>query len=456
VVEFQFGRFRGLVLATISASMVCWSGVASAESLSDAFAAAYMSNPSLRAERARLRATDESVPQALSGWRPTISAQGDIAREYHDTNVTKSYLVTPKTLSISLSQPIFRGFRTVESTKVAEANVKGERAILLSVEQGVLLNATQAYLNVVRDRKILGLRQTNVKFLKKQLQASEARFAAGELTRTDVAQSRASVSGAQATVAVALANLKSSEANYKSVVGRNPGKLQAARMAKRPESLDRALAIAQETNPKVLAAAYSEEAATHVIEVNRGELMPTLTLDGQAQVAYDASQSYDRSTFATVKGVLSVPLYEGGRVYSTIRQAKQTASQKRIEVIGEVRAVRENVTNAWNGLIAYRESLSSVKAQVAASQLALDGVRQEYLVGSRTTIDVLNAQQALLTVQVNQIGVEHDQILGSYQLLAAMGHLTAERMGVRDLYDPTQNYDATRGKWIGLSADTVE
>lgn len=453
------GIYRGFRVACF-ASFALGFGAAlqqvSAESLNDAFIAAYRSNPTLQAERATLRATDELVPQALSGWRPTITAQASASEVWQDSNVQNKSRNDPKTLSINLSQPIFRGFKTVEGTKVAEANVKVGRARLLSVEQSVLFNAVSAYLNVLRDRQILNLRQTNVSFLHKQLQATQARFSAGELTRTDVAQSRASLSGSQAAVAVAVANVKASEANYRTIVGHGPGKLVAAKMATTPKSLETSLAIAQEQNPNILAASFVEEAATHQIEVVKGDLLPSISLNASASATDDPQVGVERSNVQTIQGVLTVPLYEAGRVYSAVRQAKQQASANRIQVIGAVRTVRENVTNAWNGVAAYRQSLTSVGAQVDASRLSLDGVRQEYLVGSRTTIDVLNAQQALLNVQIQQVIAKHDQLLASYQLLAAIGHLTAEHLGLRNLYDPTENYDATRGKWIGLRVETVD
>lgn len=453
------GIYRGFRVACLASMMLGLAATVqqvSAETLTDAFIAAYRSNPTLQAERATLRATDELVPQALSGWRPTITAQGTASETWQDSNVTNKSQNDSKTLSINLSQPIFRGFKTVEGTKVAEANVKVGRARLLSVEQSVLFNAVSAYLNVLRDRQILSLRQTNVSFLRKQLQATQARFAAGELTRTDVAQARASVSGSQAASAVAIANVKASEANYKTIVGHGPGKLAAVKMASSPKSLDTSLAIAQVQNPNILAAAFVEEAATHQVEVVKGDLLPSISLNASASVTHDPQPGIERSNVQTIQGVLTVPLYEAGRVYSAVRQAKQQASANRIQVIGAVRTVRENVTNAWNGVTANRQSLTSVIAQVDASKLSLDGVRQEYLVGSRTTIDVLNAQQALLNVQIQQAIAKHDQLLASYQLLAAIGHLTAEHLGLRNLYDPIENYEITRGKWIGLHVETVD
>ncbi len=447
---------RVALFATVALGFNAFAQQVSAESLSEAFISAYSSNPTLRAERAHLRATDELLPQALSGWRPVITETASISKTWVDNSRINKFSNTSKDLSINLSQPIFRGFKTVEGTSAAEARVKVGRAQLLSVEQGVLFNTVQAYMNVLRDRQILSLRQTNVSFLNKQLSASKARFDAGELTRTDVAQSRASLSGAQAAVAVAVANVKASETGYLTVVGHLPKKLSPAHLAKSPKSLASALAIAQEQNPSILAAAFVEEAAVHDVGVAFGDLLPSVELGLTASRTNDPSPGVDSSSFAKVEGVVTIPLYERGRVYSAVRQAKHTASQNRIQVIGAVRSVRENVTNAWNNLVAARESLVSVGAQVDASRLSLDGVRQEYLVGSRTTIDVLNAQQALLSVQVTQISAKHDQMVASYQLLASMGRLTADNLGLGNLYDPTQNYDAVRGKWFGVSADTIE
>ncbi len=456
----NIGFLRTALLSGFVFCGLAFGNSASAESLSDALSSAYRGNPTLRAERARLRATDEQVPQALSGWRPTINANGTGARTWSNTDSSSPRRFDSANLSITLVQPVFRGFKTVEGTKVAEANVKAERQQLLIVEQTVLFNAVQSYMAVVRDRQILGLRQKNVGFLKQQLNASDARFKAGELTRTDVAQSRASLSGARASLAVATANLKASEASYLSVVGRSPGKLASPHVAKRPKSLDAAMEIAQETNPAILAAAQVEDAAEHNINVIQGDLLPSLNLQAQAGYNYNSSNNFaggaDSQRSALVEGVLSVPLYEGGRIYSGVRQAQQVASQNRIQVIGAVRTVRENVTVAWNNLIATNESLASVGDQMSAANLALDGVRQEYLVGSRTTIDVLNAQQALLSAQISRVSAQRDQIVASYQLQQAMGHLTARNLQLGNLYDPTENYNAVRGKWIGLSAETVE
>ena len=453
-------RFRAFVLAGIAFAALGSAQMVRAETLADALAGAYHHNSTLEAERARQRATDEQVPQALSGWRPTINAQATIAHTLNNSTTSfgfNSYSETdPRSVQIQLSQPIFRGFKTVEGTAVAEANVEAGRQQLLSVEQTTLFNAVQAYLNVIQNRQILALRRKNVSFLQSQLNASNARFKVGELTRTDVSQSRATLNGAQGQVAIAIANLKASEANYKTVVGNVPGKLKMPSMARRPQSLEAALSIAQQTNPSILAAAQIQDASEHQIEVIGGDLLPSINLQASASTNGDFAGSGSTSSSASIEGILSVPIYESGRVYSGVRQAKQTASQNRLNVISATRSVRENVTIAWNNIVANGQSLEATKSQVAAAVLALDGVRQEYQVGSRSTIEVLNAQTALVGAQISQVVVQHDQLLSSYQLLAAVGHLTARRLGVTGIYDVKEHYNDVRNKWIGLDPESPE
>ncbi len=434
--------------------------VAFAETLAGALSGAYHNNSTLEAERARQRGTDELVPQALSGWRPTITAQGSIAHDL--TNSTNSFGITnysatsPRSLSIQLSQPIFRGFKTVEGTAQAEANVRAGRQQLLSVEQTTLFNAVQAYMNVIQAREILSLRRKNVNVLQSQLNASNARFKAGELTRTDVAQSRATLSGAQGQVALAVANVQAAEANYKTVVGRAPGKLAMPRLASRPKSLESAYRTAQETNPNILAAAQVQLAAEHNVNVIGGDLLPSINLQASASTSAEQSGPNSSATNALVQGVITVPIYEAGRVYSAVRQAKEAASQNRIQVISAVRNVRENVVNAWNAIISTGQNLVATRAQVTAANLALDGVRQEYQVGSRSTIDVLNTQQILVNAQISVVVAQHDQVVASYQLLGAMGHLTSQYLGINGRYDVKEHYNDVRNKWIGLDAESGE
>jgi outer membrane protein len=427
---------------------------ASAETLAQALVSAFQGNPSLRADRARQRATDEGVPQALSGWRPTINATGTASHELQNVNPSAPpsiYTATdPTSLNITLSQPIFRGFGTVEGTAAAEATVKAGRQQLLATEESVLFSAVQAYMNVIRDRQLLAYRRSNVGVLSKQLKASNDKFSAGVLTKTDVSQSRATLEASKGAVAGALAQLQASEANYVSIIGHTPGKLGYPNAAAVPRTLEEAYNIAQQTNPNILAAAHIEDASEHQVGVIGSALLPQATLQASGSYAGQPSNSINDTTSAVVQGVLQVPLYEGGKVYSGVRQAKENVSQNKLKVIGAVRSVREGVANAWNGMVASGQAIASARAQVTAAQLALDGVKQEYDVGSRSTVDVLNAETALLTAQLTLATSEHDRLVASYQVLATVGLLTADHLRLGVSYDPTLHYDSVRNKWIGI------
>jgi TolC family type I secretion outer membrane protein len=448
-------RWTRIVL--ISSALTAGAGQASAESLVEAMVSAYTGNPSLKGERARQRGTDEQVPQALSGWRPTVIVDGSLSNEWSDSNVGPSTEFSPKSFSIGLSQPIFRGFKTINGTKSAEANVEAGKQGLLAAEQDILFQAIQAYMNVIRDRQVVVLRQKNVDVLKKQLGAADEQLKVGEITRTDVAQARAGVSEAQSNLAFAKSNLAASVANYVNVVGHKPGNLKYPKLTKLPKTLDEAQAIAEELNPNILAAAYVEKASNYDTEVVKGDLLPVVDLLASATLNDNPSPAESWSKRATVAVVLTIPLYEAGRVYSSVRQAKQVASQRRLEVIQAGRAVRESVSVSWNDLIAAREIIRSAKAQVSAADLALDGVRQEYLVGSRTTLDVLDAETEVVNARIILVTAERDQIVKAYQILASIGRLTARDLSLPvEYYDPDENYLNVRGKWIGTGAETIE
>ena len=440
-----------------SAFLTVLGSSAFAETLFDSLASAYNTNATIQADRARQRGTDEQVPQALSGWRPTVSARATASREWSDTNLTAESNNDSVDLSISLSQPLFRGFKTVNGVAAAEANVLAGRQSLLAVEQGVLFSSVQAYANVVRDRKICALRQANVVVLQKQAKAAQSRFTVGEITRTDVAQARARVSQSQAALANAKASLSASVANYHALIGHKPGKLKYPALAKLPKTLDAALHLATEVNPNILSAALVQEIAEYSVEVVKGDLLPTLSAQASARYIEDPNSNLDWSSSADVSLVLNVPIYEGGRVYSGVREAKQVASQRKIQVIEATRSVREAVTASWGYVTSSRESIAAAKAQVSAAVLALDGVSQEYLVGSRTTLDVLNAEQEVLSARISLVSVERDQIVASYQVMASIGKLTARDLGLNvQIYDPEDNYVDVRDKWIGLDANTVD
>jgi outer membrane protein len=427
---------------------------AQAESLADAMRTAYRSNPTLEADRARQRGTDELVPTAKSGWRPTVNAEESATETFSNTDVSPRDRRASANVNIQLSQPLFRGFKTVEGIKSAKANVEAGRQQLLATEQSVLFNVAAAYLAVVRDRQILAIRQQNVANLQKQANAANSRFTAGEVTRTDVSQARARVSGAQGDVASAKANLEGSNASYEQVVGHKPGKLKYSRLGRMPRNLDSALDIAQEINPQILAASWVYDASRHDIRVAKGDLLPELSLRATAQRVINPQKGVDFSESATISGVLSIPIYQGGREYSNIRQRKQISSQRQVQIIEATRSVRSQVTSAWYTLVSSGQSITAAKAQVAAAALALDGIDQEYLVGSRTTIDVLNAQQEVLSARLGLVNAEYAQMISAYQLFQAMGKLTARHLALGgEYYDPKVYYNYVKSKWIGYGTN---
>ena len=430
-----------------------------ADTLFGAMEKAYTTNPTLNADRAGQRAVDEQVPRALSGWRPTVTVQGNLERTWAETRSTGGAAVDSTTagMSITLSQPIFRGFRTVEGTKAAEARVEQGRQSLLQTEQNVLFNVVQAYMNVYAGRQLVALQKQNVAVLQGQLRASNERFNVGEITRTDVAQARASLAQAQANLSNAEGTLAGDVARYLQIVGNEPGKLSYPKVARLPKSLKTALATAGEKNPLILANAFVEVAAQHDIEVVRGELLPQASLQAQLQVSDNLDVGGTSDKVASISANVSMPLYEAGEVYSRIRQAKQTASQRRIQVVEVARQVRQAVAAAWNAYVALGDIIKAAKAQVSAAQLALEGVQQEYQAGTRTTLDVLNAQAAVVSAKTTLVNAEKNRVVAAYQLLGSVGELTAADLGLNvAIYDPTENYNRVRNKWIGTGVETVE
>ncbi|MGH6906527.1 MAG: TolC family outer membrane protein, partial [Aestuariivirga sp.] len=400
---------------------------ARADPFTEALSQAYLGNPTLQAARAGQRATDELVPQALSGWRPTVTVDGDIqevegtSKSYKPT-FKQSIDQTPGSVTITLSQPVFRGFATVEGTKAAKSSVRAGQQNLLATEQNVLFTAVQAYMDVYSGRQLVALQQENVDVLRSQLNASNARFEVGEITRTDVAQSRASLSQSQAALADQQATLAADVATYVQVIGHPPGKLRYPVIAHLPSSLESAFAIAAEINPNILAAAFVEDASVHGIGVERAGLLPEISLQADASVSDDFQRNNGNYTeSATVGGVLSVPLYEAGLVYSRVREAKHLASQRRIQIIEVARSVRQAVAASWSAYAAYRQIIAAGKDQVSAARLALEGVMQEYSAGTRTTLDVLDAQAAVVSARTTLVNAERNRVIAAYQLIAAIG-----------------------------------
>jgi outer membrane protein len=456
--RFILGAFAALpcLLATVAP--------AEAEDIKEALSKAYTNNPTLQAERAGVRATDEGVPQALSNWRPSLTASGNIARQDSfastragESATGKEQIRTPRGVSLELEQPLFRGFRTLAATRKAENAVRAARAKLLSVEQAILQTAASHYMDVVRDQAVLELNVNNEQVLRRQLEATQDRFQVGEVTRTDVSQSEARLAGSNADRIQSEGNLETTRAAYKTVVGSYPEKLippVAADLGEKlPESKAQAMELAQDDHPDVLEALYNDRSARDNIAEIRGELLPTINLFGSSAYREESNGNLSRRAERTVGAELSMPLYQSGSVYSRIRAAKQLASQNRILIEQVRRTAIEAASKAWDTLVTTRARVKSFESQVNANQIALDGVRRENQVGSRTVLDVLDAEQELLNSRVSLVRAKRDVVVAIFDLRAAVGQLTARDLNLKVTpYDPTGHYEEVRGKWFGSSS----
>lgn len=436
----------------------------SAETIESALVQAYQNNPQVNAQRALVRATDENVPQALSGYRPRISATATYGAQYLDsqtqTTVGGNPMVTrqhgwndPRSVGGTLTQTLFNGFQTGNRTRQAESQVSAARETLRVIEQTVLLDGATAYMNVLRDGATLDLQRRNVEVIQEQLRQTRDRFAVGEVTRTDVAQAESRVAAAQSQMLAAQSNLATSRAVYRRIIGVEAGRLSPGTPVDRlsPRSLDLAVAQGQSENPAVTAAEHGVDVAALQVKVNEGSLYPTVTVQASVQQSYDTSINTSRNFAGAVVGQISVPLYQGGQEFALIRQAKETVTQQRLNLALNRDQARANVVQAWAQLEAAKAQIEATKAQVAAAEIALNGVREEARVGQRTTLDVLNAQQELVNARVALVAAQRDRVVASYTLLSAVGRLSVPVLGLQvPIYDPMVHYQQVRDSWYGV------
>ncbi len=448
-------RFSTACLAALIVPVLAMANSAFGETLEGALAKAYQGNPDLQAQQASLRATDEQLPQALSNWRPTVTINGSagVVSTTRDTPTAAETTddTQPRSADLTLSQPIFRGFRTRAETARANSNIAAGRADLMQVEQNVLFDAAVAYANVVRERAVLQLNRGNEAVLQRQLEATRDRFSVGELTRTDVAQAESRVARAVSDRIDAENALETATAQYKNIIGEEPGDLVPAEIptiipASRSAAIDAALA----NNPATISAEFRERSARDSIELVRGELLPTVTLDGSVSTSDDSVGNDVEQQRAQLLANLRVPLYQSGSVYSRVREAKQVASQRLLELVSARREAERAATDAWESLAASRGRVTSFEAEVRAQEIALEGVRQEQRVGSRTVLDVLDAEQELLDARVSLVRAQRDTIADAANLLTTVGKMTAEDLRLQvDIYDFNRHLNRVRNKLIG-------
>ena len=428
-----------------------------AETISSALSRAYMGNPDLNQQRAATRASDENVSKANGGYRPTV--QGTAQFGYANTdgvvfgNNIKSNTF-PNSAGFTITENIFNGNKTTSNVRQAESQVHESRETTRNTEQNTLQNGATAYMNVLRDTAILELNKNNITVLEEQLRQTRDRFNVGEVTRTDVAQAESSLATARSQYFTAQANLATSIANYRQIIGVEPKRLEAARPIDRllPSNLDGAIQLALAEHPAIQAAFHNVDSAALQVQIAESALYPTLNVVAGVQQA-NAQQGIStyREFQATVLGQFSVPLYQGGAEYATIRQAKELLSQARLQADLQRDMIRANVVSTWGQLQSSKAVIRSSEAAVKSSEIALDGVREEAKVGQRTTLDVLMAQQTLLQSRVSLVTAQRDRVVASYAVDAATGRLTAANLGLAVIeYDPTVHFDQVKDKWIGL------
>lgn len=456
---------KAAVAAALSSVIWLTPFAVSAETIFDAMAKAYQNNPDLNAVRAGLRATDEGVAIAKSGYRPQISAALQGTATQLGTEAFPNFqfprrgtpLVAEQVrtglATITITQQIFDGFQTLNNVRAAEANVFSSRETLKANEISILLAAAQSYANIARDQRVVSIRKRNMAFLKEQLNAARSRLDVGEGTRTDVSQAEAELAGAQAILANAVSQLKQSEAVYVQIVGDMPKGVKQPAPASRamPKNLDQAVASGLRDNPTIAAAQYSVDAAGYRVKSAEGTMLPGVVVQGSlSRNTTDRTNGTDTAS-AAITARLEIPIYQGGAEYGQIRQAKERLGQQRILVDSARAEVQQTIVTANAQLEGALASIIANKAQVNAANMALAGVIEERKVGQRTTLDVLDAQQSVLVAEESLVASQRNAVVASYSLLAAMGRLTIKSQDLQVAeYRSEEHYEAVKDKWFGL------
>jgi outer membrane protein len=465
VIRSRTVRSRSFASSVLALALVFGGAPARAETLLSALARAYGGNPDLNQSRAAVRVRDEEAPKALAGMRPKANIQASVGPQYGNLRfpsfsgqagfANDKFLGYPRGTTLNVSQNIFDGGRTENSVKQAQSNVFAARATMRLTEQATLQNGATAYMNVLRDTAVVDLRKNNIAVLEQQLKQTRDRFQVGEVTRTDVAQAEASLAQARTELYTAQAQLKNSVANYRQIIGAEPSRLEPGRSveAQLPKSLNEAIQIALVEHPGAVAALHQADAAELAVKVAESALSPSLSVGAQVSNQYDSFLGIPgtRQFSAGASGQLNIPLYQGGSEYASIRQAKEQLAQARLNADVQRDSVRASVVSSYGLLDTARASIISGQAAVKAAETALAGVREEAKVGQRTTLDVLNAQQALLNARVSLVISQRDRVVASYAVLGSIGRLTAQDLNLDvAYYDPNVHFEQVKTKWFGV------
>jgi len=451
------------VVTGAAATVLLWvlgsSVPALADTIEAALVRAYQNNPQLNAQRAQVRATDENVPQALSGYRPKVSVTASAGYQYSDalsnfgTPIDFAGATPPTSVGATATQTLYNGNQTANKTRAAESQVSGAREGLRVLEQSVLLSAATVYMDYLRDAAIVEVNKSNVRVLDQTLKQTQDRFNVGEVTRTDVAQSEAQLAAGKTQLLAAQATLTTTQANFRRIIGNEPTALAPGSPVDRylPGTLPAAVELSLIENPNVTAAMFGIDVQFLTVKVNEGALLPTVTAQATVQQQYQTNVTAPRTFAAQALVQASVPIYQGGAEYSLIRQSKENLAQQRLVLEQTRDQTRANTVTAWGQLVAGKAQVASAQSQVTASEIALNGVREEAKAGQRTTLDVLNAQQALVNARVALVTAQHDRVVASYSVLASVGRLSPQVMHLQTTtYDPSVHYQQVRDSWFGV------
>ena len=451
--------FRKILMGTAATALIA--GTASADTLREALVSTYATNPTITAQREALRATDATVAIARAEGRPQVSATAGVNQD-----LTRTGGGNGRNLSagVDLSYPIFNGGSVRNTIRAAQTRVAAGRATLRAVEGDIFTEAVAAYMDVIRDRAIVELNENQVRVLETNLQATQDRFEIGDLTRTDVAQSEARLSLARANLATAGARLESSVENYRRVIGELPQDLAPPPpLPPLPDTPEEAVRIALASNPDLIAVTAEARAAGLDVSVARAGRLPTLSAIGSGRYTNYLGSADEQfapgaanSTTSTGVGVQArIPLYQGGLPAARIRQAQALEGRLMEQMIGVERSVVANARAAFASYEAAIDAIQSNQVAVEANELALEGARAEQSVGTRTVLDVLNAEQELLNAQVALATAKRDAYVAGFQLLNAMGQAEADDLGLEGgpLYDPLGNYRRVAGNWNDWAGD---
>ena len=451
----DLGRFLGIFGSSLFVAALL-SPAAIGETLEDALTQAYVGNPTLVAARATLRSVDEGVPQARALARPSPAISGSAGGQVNKNNLYpydyKWTRINPRTIGVSVSQPIYKGGQIDASISQAENTVISQRATLFDTEQSILLQAAIAYLDLAQNQELLDIQIDFENLQRRDLGAYQARYRVSQVTVTDLNLQEAQLATATATRNSAESAMAAAVSNYIKIIGTTPDQRLTIPQVDLPlpASREEAVALARANNPKVIAAKITEAAARDAVDISDSALLPTVSVTASATRSLDQAAPRDRYESVSVIASVSIPI-DNGSVTARSRGARQSASAARTSIEQALRASQDAAVSAWLALFTARANIALFQTAIKANEGAVKGMARQAASGFTTISDVLNTEQRLLDARVNLVKARHDKTVAAFSVLAAIGQLSAQNLKLKtQYYDYEAHYNASRGKWLGL------